>query len=257
MPDKYLKNNDFLHAIRSFKPQLGTWNMINSPHVSEIIASTGFDWSVVDMEHSPNEVERVMHQLQAFAAYSTMPMVRPPTVDAVITKRLMDIGSQSLLFPMVNSVDQAEEAVAGTRYPPRGVRGMAGVQRANQFGRLTDYLSRVEEETCVIVQAETVTAIEHVEAIAAVDGVDGVFFGPADLATDMGFRGDAQRSEVWDVIRTASQKVRALGKPTGTLVSTPEHAKDLFSAGMTFVSVGTDAGFLARRLDTVLAELKG
>ncbi|MEO0343438.1 MAG: HpcH/HpaI aldolase/citrate lyase family protein [Pseudomonadota bacterium] len=252
-----LKTNNFLEKIREFTPQLGTWNMINAPMVSEIVASAGFDWSVIDMEHAPNDVERVMQQLQAFGAYSTVPMVRPPSTEPVSTKRLMDLGAPSLLFPMVNSAEEAAAAVAGVRYPPNGKRGMAGVHRGHRFGRISDYLERIEDETCVIVQAESKQAVENIDEIAKTPGVDGVFFGPADLATDMGFLGTAGQPEVWTVIEECAARVRKLGKPAGSLVGSIEHAERLFEKGLTFVAVGTDAGLLARSMDKIVASYKG
>ena len=249
--------NRFLSAIKNFEPQIGTWNAINFPMVAEVVASTGFDWAVIDMEHAPNEVERAMTQLQAFAAYDTAPVVRPPSTEPVVTKRLMDIGAPNLLFPMVNSGEEAAAAVASMRYPPRGIRGMAGFHRGARFGRISDYLDNVEDQTGVIVQVESKAAVENLEEIAKTDGVDGIFFGPADLATDMGFLGGATRPEVWQVIEECAAEVRSWGKPSGTLVGSPSHARELFSKGMSFVAVSTDMGVLARGLDAVLHETKG
>ena len=249
--------NRFLAAIRAFQPQLGTWNMINTPMVSEVVASAGFDWAVIDMEHSPNEVERAMTQLQAFAAYGTAPVVRPPSTEPVVTKRLMDVGAPNLLFPMVDTAEEAKAAVASMRYPLRGIRGVAGVHRGNRYGRITDYSDRVEDQTGVIVQAESITAVENLEEIAAVDGVDGIFFGPADLSASMGMGGDTSRPEVWAAIEAGAARVRAAGKPAGTLVGSTEKAKDLFSKGLTFVAVGTDLGLLTRSVDAIVMDIKG
>ncbi|MEM9715337.1 MAG: HpcH/HpaI aldolase/citrate lyase family protein [Pseudomonadota bacterium] len=252
-----LKNNSFLENIRSFNPQIGTWNMINTPMVSEIVASTGFDWAVVDMEHAPNEVETVMTQLQAFGEYPTAPVVRPPTNEPVVTKRLMDIGAPNLLFPMVNSGSEAAAAVASVRYPPYGIRGMAGIHRGNRYGRTTDYMDRVEDQTGIIVQIESRQAVENIEEITLTEGVDGVFFGPADLSADMGIKGGINADETWALIENCAAQVRKLGKPAGTLVGSAEHAKQLFDKGLTFVAIGGDMGILARGLDKILADAKG
>ena len=252
-----MPENNFLSAIRSFQPQLGTWNMINTPMVSEMVSSAGFDWAVIDMEHAPNEVENAMHQLQAFAAYQTAAVVRPPTTEPVVTKRLMDVGAPNLLFPMVDTAEEAAAAVASMRYPGRGIRGVAGVHRGNRFGRVTDYLEKVEDQTGVIVQAESVTAMQNLENIAAVDGVDGIFFGPADLSASLGMGGDTSKPEVWAAVEEGAARVRAARKPAGTLVGSVEKAKDLFAKGLTFVAVGTDMGLLARSLDSIVIDIKG
>ena len=252
-----MPKNAFLAAIRAFKPQIGTWNAINAPLVSEVVASTGFDWAVLDMEHSPTSLETAMTQLQAFGGYATAPVVRPPIGDAVFVKRALDIGAPNLLFPMVNTAEEAAALVSYTRYPPNGMRGVARFHRGSRFGRITEYFETVEAQTGVIVQIESRQAVENVEAIASVEGVDGVFFGPADLATDMGYLGNAAEPAMWSVITECSDKVRAIGKPTGTLVASSNHARELFDKGMVFVAVGLDMSILAKGLEMTLSETKG
>lgn len=252
-----MPENRFLRAISSFEPQLGVWHSINLPMVSEIVAGAGFDWAVVDMEHTPNEVETVLHQLQAFSPYETAAMVRPPTTEPIVAKRLMDIGARNLLFPMIDTGAEAADAVSSVRYPPKGIRGMALYHRGNQFGQITDYMERVDSETAVILQVESRQAVENLEEITMADGVSGIFFGPADLSADCGFKGGAKSKEVWDLIKDCAARVRKMGKPAGTLVGTTEQAKDLFDKGMTFVAVGGDSGTLINGLRKTVEDIKG
>lgn len=251
------RENKFLKAIRSGEKQIGLWISLCSGFAAEIVAGAEFDWVVVDMEHSPNELSIVLHQLQAIEPYHTTAIVRPDWNDTVKVKRLLDMGAQGLLFPMVQNVEEAQAAVAATRYPPRGVRGVSGMQRGNKFGRAGDYFDRVEEETCVIVQVETMTAIEQVVEIGTVDGVDGVFFGPADIAADMGHLGKPMEQAVWDVILPAAKKLMSAGVPVGTLVFDPVRAAELLKEGFTFVACGSDHSLVAKGSDNLLATVKG
>ncbi|MDU8927660.1 aldolase/citrate lyase family protein [Alisedimentitalea sp. MJ-SS2] len=251
-----LPANPFLAAIRAGKPQIGLWCSLGNAFSAEIIAGAGYDWVLIDMEHSPNDLASVTAQLQVFASFDTTPIVRPDWNDAVKVKRLLDAGAPGLLFPMVQSVDEAQSAVAATRYPPRGIRGVAGTTRANQFGRIPDYFLRIEEETAVLIQAETLTALAQAEAMADIDGVDGVFFGPADIAADMGLLGQPMHDDVWAAILPAAQRLIDKGIPVGTLVMDPIFAKNLLAEGFTFVACGSDAGLLARSSDALLASMK-
>ncbi len=209
------------------------------------------------MEHSPNDYFSVLGQLQAFAASDTTAIVRVEWNDTVAVKRLLDLGAPGILFPMIQSVEEAEKAVAATRYPPRGVRGVSGATRATKFGRVTDYTARVEDETTVLLQLETRAAVEQAEAISDVDGVSGIFFGPADIAADIGKLGKPMDPEVWDLIKPAAQKLIAKGVPVGTLVLDPAFASELLNEGFTFVACGTDASLLAKASDHLLATVKG
>lgn len=251
-----LTSNAFKHAILSGRPQVGLWISLCSNFAAEAVAYSGFDWALLDMEHSPNEVPVVLSQLQAFAASDTVPIARPAWNDPVLVKRLLDIGSPGLLFPMVQSPDEAAAAVAACRYPPNGMRGVGMTHRGNRFGHVTDYFDRVEDETCVLVQVETRHALDQVEAIAAVDGVDGVFFGPADIAADLGKLAKPMDDEVWTVITAAADKVRALGKPVGTLVNSVDKATSLLNAGFSFVACGSDLGLLARGADALCENVR-
>jgi 4-hydroxy-2-oxoheptanedioate aldolase len=177
-----LPTNSFKRALAAGKPQIGLWLSMTSPVATEVVAGAGFDWVLVDMEHSANELVDVVAHLRAAVGGSAEPVVRVPWNEPVLVKRLLDAGARSLLFPFVQSADEARRAVAATRYPPKGIRGVAGTTRANRYGRVKDYARRVEGELCVLVQVETQQALGEIEAIAAIDGIDGLFIGPADLS---------------------------------------------------------------------------
>lgn len=251
-----MQKNLFLQGIKKREPQAGLWISLCSNYAADVVATAGFDWALLDMEHSPNEVGIVLSQMQAFNASITSAVVRPMWNDPVVVKRLMDAGAQSLLFPMVQSVEEAELAVSATRYPPKGIRGVSGTTRANHFGRVTDYFDQVHNETCVLIQIETMHALERVEDIAKVDGVDGVFFGPADLSADMGKLGQVNDAQLWEHINNAAKRVEALGKPAGTLVLDADKASRLFKNGFSFVACGSDLGLLARGADNLLAQVR-
>ncbi len=248
--------NPFTHAIAAGEKQVGFWISMGSNIGAEICAHAGFDWVVIDMEHAPNNYLSVLGQLQAFEGAKTTALVRPEWNDPVVVKRILDMGAQGLLFPMVQSVAEAEKAVAATRYPPRGNRGVAGSTRATRFGRVTDYFERVEEETTVLIQLETVSAIEQAEDIAAVDGVNGIFFGPADIGADMGHLGNPMHPEIWDLIRPTAAKLRDMGMPVGTLVTDRNMAAELLNEGFTFVACGLDTALLSKAADELVADVK-
>ncbi len=251
-----MQENLFVRAIAAGKKQIGLWTSLSSPFASEVVAPSGFDWVLIDMEYSPNDYFTVLGQLQSFAATETTAIVRPEWNNPVVVKRLLDLGVPGLLFPMIQSVEEAELAVASTRYPPNGTRGVAGGTRATKFGRLTDYVSRVEDETAILLQLETADAVANAEEIAATDGVDGIFFGPADIAADMGKVGNPMDEEVWALINSAAQKLIAKGVPVGTLVLDSKFAAKLFNDGFTFVACGTDTALLAKGADNLLAGVK-
>lgn len=252
-----LAANAFTQAIRAGRKQIGLWTSLSSNFAAEVVASSGYDWALIDMEHSPNDLGSVLAQLQVFAAGPSVAIVRPEWNNPVLVKRLLDIGAPGLLFPMVQSVAEAEAAVAATRYPPRGVRGVSGSTRANRFGRISDYFQRVEDETCVLLQLETRAALAQAEAIAAVEGVTGVFFGPADIAADIGLLGKPMDARVWDLILPAARALMAKGVPVGTLVLDAPFAAQLLRDGFTFVACGSDTSLLARGADALLAQVRG
>lgn len=240
--------NAFKKAIGEGRPQIGLWSTLCSTIAAEAIAPAGFDWILIDMEHSPNELPGVVSQLQALQGGTATPIVRPPVTEPVMVKRLLDAGASNLLFPMVNSAEEAAAAVAGTRYPPHGIRGVSLNTRANRYGRVTDYLDRYRDELCVIVQIETRRAVGAIEAIAAVDGVDALFFGPADLSCDMGLIGKMTHPDVMRVLEDGARRCRAAGVPAGVLTVEAE-AKRMVDMGFTFVGVGSDTALLARGAD--------
>ncbi len=249
-------DNPFTRAIRAGEKQIGLWVSMANDTAASIVAGSQYDWVVIDMEHSPNDVRSVMSQLSLFENSSATPIVRPPWNDTVMVKRLLDIGAPGLLFPMVQSVEEAEAAVRATRYPPRGVRGVAGATRATGFGRCTDYFDRVEEEMTIIVQLETKQAIEQAEAIAAVDGVGGVFFGPADIGADLGYLGQPMAEPVWELIMPVARKLAASGTPVGTLVIDAKRSAELLNDCFTFIACGLDSIVLSRGVDQLLADVK-
>lgn len=250
-----MPTNAFKAAIARGDKQIGIWASMAEPMAAELIAAAGYDWIVVDMEHSPASEMTVIGQLQAIAPY-TSALVRPPWNDTVIVKRLLDGGAPGLLFPMVQTVEEAEAAISAMRYPPRGVRGVAGTIRGSRWGRIADYAQTVEDETCTILQIETLSALKLADQIGAVDGVDGIFFGPADISADMGLLGQPLHPDVWDTIRPVAKSLMDKGVPVGTLVTRPDMAVDLFNEGYTFVAVATDTGLLAKAADDLLADIK-
>ncbi len=251
-----LPPNPFTHAIAKGEKQVGLWVSLLGGFQAEVIAASDFDWVVLDMEHSPNDMASVLGQLQAFERSKTTALVRPEANDPVLVKRLLDLGAPGLVFPWVQSVGEACAAVQATRYPPDGIRGFAGSHRANRFGRVSDYAARVAQETTVIIQLETRAAIEQAEEIAAVDGVSGIFFGPADIAADIGHLGNPMHPEVWELIWNAAHKLIARGMPVGTLVLDAGFAADLLRDGFTFVACGTDVAILAKGSDALAADVK-
>lgn len=248
--------NNFIAALRKRTKQLGLWLSLSSNYSAEVIAPSGFDWVLIDMEHSPNDLSSVLAQLQVFQSYPLAAVVRPPSNDPVMVKRLLDIGAQALLFPMIQNVAEARLAVSSCRYPPRGIRGVAGSSRATRFGRVSDYIERVEDETAVILQLETVAALQNAEQIAAVDGVTAVFFGPADIAADLGVIGQPMSNVVWDEILPVANRLIEKGIPVGTLVLDAEFAAKLLNDGFSFVACGADTALLAAASDQLLEKVK-
>ncbi len=248
--------NTFKRAIKAGKPQIGLWSSLASHYSVEVIAGAGFHWLLLDTEHSPNDLESLLCQLQAAAPYDTTPIVRVPWNDMVTIKRVLDIGAQSLLIPYVSSAQEAKDAVAYTRYPPAGMRGVAGTTRASRFGRVKDYAKRAHEELCLLVQVETQGALDNIEAIAAIEGVDGIFIGPADLHASLGYTGETAHPKVKPLIDDAIRRIRKAGKAPGILTPVEADAKHWLGCGALFVAVGADVGLLARGAETLAAKFK-
>ena len=247
--------NQFKQAIKAGKPQIGIWSSLCSNISAEVLADAGFDWVLLDTEHSPNELPLVQAQLDAMAygLSTTEPIVRPAWNDIVLIKRYLDVGARTLLIPYVQSAEEAQQAVRGLRYPPLGMRGVSGTTRANRYGRVKDYFKRVHDEVCLLVQVETRMALRNLEAIAEVDGVDGIFIGPNDLAADLGFLGNWQHPEVWKVMEDAVNRIRKTGKAPGILVGEAD-GKRCLDMGFLFVAVGSDLVMLARGADALAAK---
>lgn len=246
-----LPENRFKRALRERDQQIGLWCSLPSAYAAEAVAGSGFDWLLFDTEHSPGDVLTVLAQLQAVAPYPVSPVVRPASNDTVLIKRFLDIGAQTLLIPYVQDADEARSAVAAMRYPPEGVRGVSALTRATRFGRIADYGRIAASELCLLVQVETANALDQLEAIAAVDGVDGVFIGPADLAASLGHVGQAGHPEVVAAIEDAIGRLRALGKPAGILTPDTAFASRCIALGTTFTAVGLDTGILTRGADVL------
>ncbi|WP_118184366.1 4-hydroxy-2-oxoheptanedioate aldolase [Paraburkholderia phosphatilytica] len=250
-------HNAFKRALAAGTPQIGLWAALADAYVTEVLATTGFDWLLIDNEHAPNDVRSTLAQLQAVAAYPTHPVVRPVRSDPAIVKQLLDIGVQTLLLPMIDTVEQAAEAVAATRYPPHGIRGVgSALARASRWNRVPGYLQNAADELCVLVQVETVSAMSNLAEIARVDGIDGVFFGPADLSASMGYLGRPGEAAVREAICAGIRAVRAAGKAAGVLAADRPIAEDYLAAGATFVAVGSDTGLLSRAAAELAASYK-
>lgn len=248
--------NHFKRAITSGKSQIGFWCSLASNVSVEILAGSGFDWLLLDTEHSPNELPQVFSQLQAMMENDTHPIVRPAWNDMVMIKRFLDAGVQTLLVPTVQSKEEAEAAVSYTRYPPNGVRGYASGSRSSRFGRIDDYHTKCEAEICVLVQIETKKGLDNLDEIVAVDGVDGVFIGPGDLSAGLGYLGQTSHPDVRKIIEEAIARIRAGGKAPGVLTAIEEEARAYIDAGCLFTAVGSDAGLLARGSEKIARTFK-
>ena len=249
--------NTFKHALAAGRPQIGLWSTLATSVTVELIAAAGYDWVLLDMEHSPNDLESLVSQLQAVQPYPTHAVVRVPWNDMVMLKRVLDIGAQSVLVPMINTAEEARAAVAAMRYPPRGVRGVGGTTRATRWGRIKGYPHKAEQELCILLQVETAKALDNIEAIAAVEGVDGIFIGPADLHADFGHIGERHHPEVWARIEDAVRRIVKAGKAPGFLTPAEEDSRRILELGGLFVAVGSDATLLAGAADALRARFKG
>jgi 4-hydroxy-2-oxoheptanedioate aldolase len=252
-----LPRNDFKHAIAAGQTQIGLWCSLCSNITVDILSDSGFDWLLLDSEHSPNEIPAILSQLQAARGGTATPIVRPPWNDPVVIKRLLDIGAPGLLLPYVQSVEEARRAVAATRYPPAGMRGVTATGRASRYGRVPGYMQEADSEICVLVQVETRESLTQIEQIAEVEGVDGVFIGPADLSTSFGYAGNWSGPEMQGVIKDAVARLKKVGKPAGFLTANEEEAHRLIDWGYTFVAVGADLGLLRNAADGLAKRFKG
>jgi 2-keto-3-deoxy-L-rhamnonate aldolase RhmA len=245
-----------LLADRATKVPIGTWVMSASPIVAEAVGTAGFDWGVIDMEHTPLDLMDLVHMLQAVGNTRMAPLVRVPWNDTVNVKRVLDAGAHSLLFPFIENAEEARKAVAATRYAPEGVRGMAGMSRATRFGTVPDYFKQANAKVCAVLQMETVQSIANLEAIAAVPGVGALFVGPGDLSGTMGHTGQLTHPAVMEQMASAAQRANRLGVPIGTVGGTPEVVAQYRAMGYDFVAVASDLGLLMRAAQAAAQALR-
>jgi 4-hydroxy-2-oxoheptanedioate aldolase len=250
-----LPHNAFKSALSQGRRQLGIWSSFCSPIVAEILGKSGFDWILFDSEHSPVEIAGLLPLLQAASSGPAACVVRPAWNDAVLIKRILDIGAQTVLLPFVQNSDEAHRAVQSCRYPPDGRRGVSGTTRACDFGRTSDYLKTAAEQICVLVQVETGEAVGQLEQIAGVPGVDGVFIGPSDLSASMGHLGNPGHADVQAAIKTAVEPIRAAGKAAGILATSVPDAKRYLEWGYQFVACNIDVRIFVQGLDALRTEM--
>lgn len=252
-----LPRNRFKLGLESGETQYGLWLGIPDNTVAEIAAGAGFDWLLIDHEHGPFDLRSVMSHLQAAAPYEVAPIVRPVSGDTALIKKFLDIGAQSLLVPMVDTALQAEELVAAVRYPPAGTRGLGtSMARAARWNQVPGYAGKANAEICLIVQAETVTAMENLDAILAVDGVDGVFIGPSDLSASMGYLGNPGHPNVVAAVSAGIAKIRASGKHAGLLCLDPSLVAGYEAEGANFIGVGVDTMILTQGFSQAIAHFR-
>lgn len=249
--------NTFKEAIVNGRLQLGLWLSSASPYLAEISATAGYDWLLIDGEHAPNSVETVLGQLQAVAPYPCHPVVRPLESKTALLKQVLDLGAQTVLAPMIDTAEEARRVVSALRYPPAGVRGVgASIARASRWGRIGNYMEEAEKNLCLLVQVESREALDNLDAITEVDGVDGVFVGPADLSASMGRPDNAEHPEVQTAIEHCIRRVRELGKAAGTLAVDPNSARKCIEWGVSFLAVAVDTQAYANALDEALSPFK-
>lgn len=248
--------NQFKRRLKNGPPQCGCWLSLASELATEICAGAGFDWLLIDTEHAPNELHMVHAQILAASAYEVPIVVRPAWNDTVILKRLLDIGVQSFVVPYVQNADEARRAVAATRYPPRGVRGVSVSSRSSRFGRVKNYMAQADDEICVIVQIESREALKNIESIAAVDGVDGLFIGPQDLAADLGHLGNPGHPDVQAAIADAIARMKQTGKAPSILAFAEADAKKWIEHGARMVAVTSDLFLLTKESAALAARFK-
>ncbi len=234
--------NSFKRDLRAGKKLIGCWSSLSNAITTEVLGVAGFDWILLDGEHSPNDVATFIPQLMALKDSPSAPVVRPSSNNEVEIKRLLDAGFYNFLVPFVESVDEAKRAVSATRYPPQGIRGVSVSQRSNRYGTVPDYFKSINEHICVMVQIESRAGVAAARDIAALDGVDCIFVGPSDLAAGLGHLGNAGHPEVQAAIAAVFADAKACGKPTGILAPVEADARRYMAMGATFVAVGSDLG---------------
>lgn len=250
-------HNPFKAALARGETQLGLWLSSTSSYLAEIAATSGYDWLLIDGEHAPNTVQDLYHQLQAIAPYRSQPVIRPVEFQQALIKQVLDIGARTLLVPMIDTAEQARALVAATRYPPTGTRGVgAGVARAARWGRVENYMARANDELCLLIQAESKTALDNLDALLEVEGVDGIFIGPADLSASLGYPDNAAHPAVQQAIEQSIRRIRKAGKAAGFLAVDSAMAQRALSWGANFVAIGVDTMLYTDALDRRLAQFR-
>jgi 4-hydroxy-2-oxoheptanedioate aldolase len=252
-----LPDNSFKRALAEGKTQIGLWLGLADAYAAELCAGCGFDWLLIDGEHAPNDLRTMLASLQAVAPYPVHPVVRIPHGDTALIKQVLEIGATTLLVPMVESAEQAAQLVRAMRYPPAGVRGVgSGLARSSRWSGHPNYLHEANERMCLLVQVETLRAVEQLDLIAAVDGVDGVFIGPADLSAAMGHLGKAAHPQVRAVIDDALARIARAGKAPGILCVDEPLARDYIAKGARFIAVGVETTLLAQAARALAAKFR-
>lgn len=251
--------NRWTERIGAGRPRFGMWLASGSGYVTEICAGSGIDWVLLDQEHAPNDLRTTLEQLQVLAGYPGVDvLVRPPSADPVFIKRLLDIGAQNLVVPMIDDPAAASAAVTATRYPPAGIRGVgSALARASRWNRISDYLVTADASVSLTVQVETVAGLQHLDDIADIDGVDAVFIGPADLAASMGKLGQPEHPDIMSTIENALATIVEHGKAAGVNAFNEEVARRYLAAGANFVLVGADVALLARGAEELAKRYRG
>lgn len=250
--------NHFKQRLRSGEPQIGLWLGLADAYCAELAANAGFDWLLIDGEHAPNDLRGMLAQLQAVAPYPSQAVIRPVIGDTALIKQVLDIGAQTLLVPMVESAEQAQQLVKAMHYPPKGVRGVgSALARASRWNSIPGYLDHADEQMCLLVQIENKEGLANLDEIAAVEGVDGVFIGPADLSAAMGHRGNPGHPEVQAAIEDAIVRIGKAGKAAGILSADEKLARRYIELGAAFVAVGVDTTVLMRGLRELAGKFKG
>ncbi|MGY8994361.1 MAG: HpcH/HpaI aldolase family protein [Rhodospirillales bacterium] len=252
-----LPANAFKQRLKIGEKQIGIWITLATPTSAEVCGPAGFDWMLIDMEHSPSELTDVVNSMRAATGGTAEPIVRIPWNDPVMVKRVLDAGARTILFPYVQNAAEATRAVQSTRYPPDGFRGTGGITRATLYGRVPNYFHRAHEEICVIIQVESPDAIKAIPEICKVDGLDAIFIGPNDLAANSGYLGQMYHEDVQAMCIDALKAIKVGGKSAGILTFNADLAKKQFDMGFDFIAVGGDATILARGVDELAKTFKG
>lgn len=241
MNEKYLPNT-FRQKLLKGERLIGCWSALGNPITAEVLGLAGFDWILFDGEHAPNDVLSFIPQLMAVKDSKSMPIVRIPRNEPVIIKRVLDIGFYNLLVPFVETEEEALNAVAATRYPPAGIRGVSVSHRNNAYGTVPDYFNVINDNIGIIAQIESQSGVDNVEKIASVEGIDCIFVGPGDLSAALGYLGQPSHSEVLKVIQYIFSVAQKHGKAAGILAPVEADARRYLEWGATFVAVGSDLG---------------